>query len=103
MRNKTIKPKLTKIRFFTTKIAVYYKQLTKILNGEWRECNEKIDTTNYLIHYQNYSLLEYINQNYFFNDNRDNIALESISLERSGFKRRIKRKLSYHNQNCSLL
>ena len=38
MRDKTIKPK---IRFFTTKIVVYYSKLTKILNGKLNE--------NYLI------------------------------------------------------
>ena len=34
MRDKTIKPK---IRFFTTKIVVYYSKLTKILNGKLNE------------------------------------------------------------------
>jgi hypothetical protein len=34
---KKLSQKLTKIRFFTTKIAVYYSKLTKILNGEWNE------------------------------------------------------------------
>ena len=56
---KKLSQKLTKIRFFTTKIAVYYSKLTKIINGEWNEWNE-----NYW-HYQNCRLLEYINQNYF--------------------------------------
>ena len=30
----------TKIILFTTKIIVYYRKLTKILNGELNECNE---------------------------------------------------------------
>ena len=94
MRDKTIKPK---IRFFTTKIVVYYSKLTKILNGKlnenylittkivdyykqltkiifltanWTNETNIIDTTKIVVYYKQLAKI-------IFNDNVDNIARKS--------------------------